>query len=194
MKKRTMTLVVSLLLVALVAVGGTLAWLTDTTQTVTNTFTAGDVDITLTETWNTDADGDGENDSWSAQIVPGSSYVKDPIVTVLDKTNVNCYLFVKFDEIGNPTEYLTYTSMLTAANGWTQGDGTKIPSNVWYRVVESDADVKTWHLLDGDTVMVKTSVTKGDMETADDAKLVYTAYAAQKDNLTPEAAWAEVSK
>ena len=82
MKKRTLALILALVLVFGAAVGGTIAYLTDTTDPVTNTFTVGKVDITLTETFNTDTDNDGTNDAWKAQLIPGTTYAKDPVVTV----------------------------------------------------------------------------------------------------------------
>ena len=194
MKKRTLTILIAVVLVVACAVGGTLAWLTAKTNPVVNTFTAGDVNITLTETPNTDSDDDGTMDSWTAQMVPGNTYTKDPKVEVIN-TNVDCYLFVKFEEKADASTYLDYESTLTAANGWTQGDGVKIPLNVWYRVVTVNDPVKSWHLLNDNKVTVKAdAVTKDNMSTATRAELVYTAYAAQKDNLTVEDAWAEVNK
>lgn len=159
--------------------GGTLAWLTATTTPVTNTFTTADVSITLTETFNTDSNNDNKNDKWVAQMIPGYSYKKDPVVTVKDDSE-DCWLFVKFEEKYNASTYLTYTSNLTTDNGWTQGDGTKIPSNVWYRQVMKADTTKSWNLLKDDIVTVNaTTVTKGSMADAAKAELVYTAYAAQ---------------
>ena len=75
---------------------------------------------------------------------------------------------------------MTYTSNLTPDNGWTQGDGTAIPADVWYRTVLKTDGTKSWHLLSGDTVTVNAeSVTKDTMADAAKAELVYTAYAAQ---------------
>ncbi len=72
-KKSILTMVVSLALVGAVAVGSTLAYLTST-ATKTNTFTVGNVTTTLTETnWNSSA---------SHNLVPGTSFDKNPIVTV----------------------------------------------------------------------------------------------------------------
>lgn len=199
MKKKTLALLLALVLVFGAAVGGTIAYLTDTTDPVTNTFTVGKVDITLTETFNTDTNNDGTNDAWKAQLIPGTTYTKDPVVTVTDDSE-DCWLFVKFEEIGSPKTYLTYTSTLTVANGWTQGDGTDIPANVWYRAVNKDDGTKSFQLLAGDStyptgcISVKNTVTNGDMDTASDAQLVYTAYACQSANMTVNAAWAEVSK
>lgn len=129
MKKKTLALLLALVLVFGAAVGGTIAYLTDTTGPITNTFTVGKVDITLTETFNTDTNNDGTNDAWKAQLIPGTTYTKDPIVTVTDDSE-DCWLFVKFEEKNSPATYLNYTSNLTAENDWTQGDGTDIPANV----------------------------------------------------------------
>ena len=190
MKKRTLALILALVLVFGAAVGGTIAYLTDTTGPIANTFTVGKVDITLTETFNTDTDDDGENDAWQAQLIPGTTYTKDPVVTVTDDSE-DCWLFVKFEEKNGAATYLNYTSNLTLESGWTQGDGTNIPANVWYRAVAKDATVKSFHLLANDTVTIdSTAVTNDNMNDAANAELVYTAYACQKDNMSVEAAWA----
>ena len=192
MKKKLMT-VLALVLVVAMSVAGTIAFLTDTTDPITNTFTVGKVDITLTETFNTDTNNDGEADAWKAQLIPGTTYAKDPVVTVIADSE-DCWLFVKFEEKNDAATYLNYTSNLTADNGWTQGNGTDIPDNVWYRAVAKDAAIKSFHLLDGDTVTINsTTVTNDSMNDAAEAQLVYTAYACQSDNMTVNDAWAEVS-
>ena len=190
MKKKLMT-VLALVLVIAMSVAGTIAFLTDTTDPITNTFTVGKVDITLTETFNTDTNGDQKNDAWKAQLIPGTTYTKDPVVTVTADSE-DCWLFVKFEEKNGAATYLNYTSNLTAANGWTQGDDENIPSNVWYRAVAKDAAVKSFHLLLNDTVAIDSdAVTNENMNTAANAQLVYTAYACQSANMTVEAAWAQ---
>lgn len=183
MKKKIVLLSLTLALIATAIISGTLAWLTDSTTPVTNTFTTADIGLTLTETFNTDTNNDNTNDKWQAQLIPGYSYTKDPKVTV-SENSVDCYLFVKFEETNNPSTYLTYTSTLTAANGWTQGNGTGegkngIPTNVWYRKVMTSDTTKSWELLSGNTVAVKDTVTKSDMTFAANATLTYTAYASQ---------------
>ncbi len=198
MKKKAWVSLVAVVLVLCCAVGGTLAWLTDKTGEVKNTFSPSDINITLTETPNTDTDGNGENDAWKADMIPGFSYTKDPVVTVKGDS-VDCYLFVKFEEKGNPATYLTYTSTLTAANGWTQGDSTDIPSSVWYRKVTANAADQSWNLLNGDTIAVKDTVAKDNMADAAKAELVYTAYATQlyKSNgveFSAAEAWANAPK
>lgn len=194
-RNRRIAMTVALVLVvALASIGGTIAWLTDSTDEVTNTFTAAGIDIDLTETWNTDTNKDNVNDAWTAQLVPGKEYPKDPVVTVKDTTDVDVYLFVKFEENANPSTYLTYTSTLTAANDWTQGDGTNIPATVWYRVVKTTDRTKSWNLLEGNTVTVKDSLTKEQIAAATGVELKYTAYAIQTEGFaTAAAAWAEIS-
>ena len=49
MKKKSLALVLALAMIVVCVVGGTLAWLTDKTAPVTNTFTYGDIGIELTE-------------------------------------------------------------------------------------------------------------------------------------------------
>ena len=96
MKKKLMT-VLALVLVVAMSVAGTIAFLTDTTDPITNTFTVGKVDIDLTETFNTDTDDNGAADAWQAQLIPGTTYAKDPVVTVTADSE-DCWLFVKFEE------------------------------------------------------------------------------------------------
>ena len=204
--KRILLAAVAALLLVAVSVGGTLAWLVDTTGEVTNTFTAAGIDIELTETKAPDGSVLAENQTWSAQLIPGKAYFKNPTVTVMDSTDVEVYLFVKFEEIAPTDEttkdYLTYTSTLTDANGWTKGDGTNIPANVWYRTVSPSDPVKSWVLLadilDTDNAVIgqvkvnnltkaKTNITENSLQ------LKYTAYAIQTEGFTPATAWAQVS-
>lgn len=179
--KKKLTTVLAIVLVVALSVAGTYAYLTSKTATITNTFTVGNVKIDLKETTGTEY-----------QLIPGKVHEKNPIVTVKGGSE-KCYLFVRFDEIGNPADYLTYTSTLTEAKGWTKGTGT-IPGNVWYRVVNKSADNTTFHLLDGDTVTIRDDVTNENMTAASGAKLVYTAYACQYEGFENDAAgaWAEV--
>ena len=195
MKKKLMT-VLALVLVIAMSVAGTIAFLTDTTGPVANTFTVGKVDITLTETFNTDTNSDGTNDVWKAQLIPGTTYAKDPVVTVTADSE-DCWLFVKFEEKNDAATYLNYTSNLTTDNGWTQGNGTDIPANVWYRAVPKAATNTSFQLLAGDNtypngcISVKNNVTNDNMNTAANAQLVYTAYACQKANMSVNDAWAQ---
>ena len=83
--RRTIAMVLALIVSMGLSVYGTLAYLSDNEQVV-NTFTVGKVDITLDET-KVDIDGQptGETErveSNEYHLLPGHSYVKDPTVTV----------------------------------------------------------------------------------------------------------------
>lgn len=197
MKKKILG-AVSIVLILCVAVGATLAWLFDTTETITNTFTLGKVDIVLDEKA-VDSDNRITTGGNQYQLIPGNTYFKDPTVTVKADSEA-CYLYVKFDDT-NAATYLNYTSTLTTENGWTQGDGTAIPANVWYRdVADTDAD-QAWVLLaetsEDVMVTVKTGLTENQISNATGNNapiLAYTAYAIQKANVaTAAAGWAELN-
>lgn len=187
MKKKSLALVLALAMIVVCVVGGTLAWLTATTPEVKNTFTAGDINITLAETTGT-----------SYKMIPGYTIDKNPKVTVLAGSE-KCYLFVKVDKSANFDTFMTYT----IATGWTRGDGTNIPSNVYYREVAASTDNQEFGVLANDQVTVKDTVTKADMnalkaEGATQPTLTFTAYACQymknsTDSFTAEQAWTNVT-
>lgn len=164
---KVLVLALAMVLLVTATVGGTLAWLTDKTDEVKNTFTTAGIKIELTETWNYDSNNDGTKDSWQAALVPGYEYKKDPKVSVdATVTTEDIYLFVKFEEKNispeNDSEfkYLEYTSTLSAENSdWTkglgesvtEGEGAGVPTNVWYRIVKATDATKSWNLLAGKT-------------------------------------------
>lgn len=204
MNKFTKILLTALCLVLVVAlsVGGTLAWLTDNTETVTNTFTVGDINITLVEhaynTENTSEITTTVSNENTYKMIPGTTYAKDPTVTVKANSE-KCYLFVKLEQVNNPSSYLTYTSMLEEANeGWTKLTDV---DNVWYRVVDASANDTSFTLLKDNKVEVKDSIVKGTAGEGEvtmpttQPQLKYTAYAVQFDNVeSAAAAWTLVSK
>jgi len=180
--------VLALVLVLGCALGGTVAWLVAKSDPVVNTFTYGDININLEETTGS-----------SYKIIPGVDIAKDPKVTV-EADSEACWLFVKVEETGTFVDgKVTYS----IADGWTQGDGTKIPKNVYYREV-SAADAKkgvSYYVLAGDTdhpngvVNVSDTLTKEDIEDITiKPTLTFTAYAVQKDGIADAAtAWSKIS-
>ena len=184
MKKKSLALVLALAMIVVCVVGGTLAWLTDKTPDVKNTFTTSDVNITLTES------------TTNYQMIPGYTIAKDPKVTVLAGSE-KCYLFVKVAESDNFDSFMTYDM----ATGWTQGDGTDIPSNVYYRVVDTADMGIAYSVLANDRVTVKGTVTKdmlNALTTDTYPTLTVTAYACQYNssngtNFTAADAWAKVN-
>ena len=177
MKKKTLALVLALTLLVAGVVVGTLAWLTDQTAEVKNTFTVGDINIGLTET------------TTDYKMVPGNTIAKDPTVTVKANSEA-CWLFVKVTESTDLKDFITYA----IAEGWTALPGV---DGVYYREVPASAADQTFSVLAGDAVTVKSDVTRTMLETAktDAPTLTFMAYAIQKDHFaTADAAWAEVSK
>lgn len=181
MKKKGLAMVLALVLLAVCAVSGTLAWLTAKSDTVTNTFTTSDIKVELTET----------NETY--KMVPGYDIHKDPKAKVLAGSE-ECFLFVKLDKSTNFDTFLTYE----IAEGWTL-----VPSetNVYFRKVLT-ADIGTaYSVLANDQVTVKGEVTKAMMDgltTETLPKLTVTAYASQlHKNATTEftaaEAWANVT-
>ena len=77
-KRRILAISMSLVIVAILAIGATLAYFTDT-KTATNTFTMGDVKIKLDETNVNDPDGDRVTSN-AYDVYPGAEVMKDPIV------------------------------------------------------------------------------------------------------------------
>ena len=175
---RLFVLMLALVLVLGCAVGGTVAWLVAKTDPVVNTFTYGDINITLTET---------KPANQQAKIIPGVDIEKDPKVTVKAGSEA-CWLFVKVEEEGTfVADKLTYS----VADGWTQGDDTDIPANVYYREVGAVTADTDFYVLNGNKVTVSNSLTKEDIANITQPKLTFTAYAVQKDGMdTAAAAWA----
>lgn len=182
---RAFIALLALVLVIGCVAGGTVAWLVATTDTVTNTFTYGKINIDLTETTGT-----------SYKIIPGTNIAKDPKVTVAADSEA-CWLFVKVEETGTfVADKVTYA----IANGWTQGDGTEIPSNVYYREVSAE-DAKTgvnYYVLAGNAtypngvITVSADLTKENIPSAQPT-LKITAYAVQQENIADAAtAWSKI--
>ena len=176
MKKKGLAMVLALVLLAVCAVSGTLAWLTAKSDVVTNTFAASDIKVELKETTGKEY-----------KMIPGYTIRKDPKATVLAGSD-ECFLFVKLDKSDNFDTFLTYEM----AGGWTLVPGE---TNVYYRKVQT-ADIGTaYSVLKGDQVTVKGEVTKAMMNgltTETLPKLTVTAYASQlHKNATTEFTAAE---
>lgn len=195
MKKKTVALLLALTLVLGVAAGGTLAWLTDTSDTVTNTFTTSDIKVKLEETKGTGTTATEK----SFQMVPGWTIDKDPKAWV-EAGSEDCYLFVKLEKSTNFDTYLSYEVDISEGK-WTKLEG--VTDEVYYRVVEAN-EMGTSHkfsVLKDDKVTVSGSVTKemmNGLKEKDYPTLTVTAYASQlyKSNgveFPPAEAWANIN-
>lgn len=167
-----------------VSVFATLAYFTDT-QTVTNTFTVGNVTITMDEAKVTEygvavADAERVTEN-SYKLIPGQTYGKDPTVHVAADSE-DCWLFVKVENGLASVEHTIARQL--AANGWTPVAGE---TNVYgYRT----------RVAGGAEIPVFTQFTVDEDADADalqavrDASIALTAYAVQAVGLdTAAEAW-----
>ena len=190
---KAMFVILAVVLIVGISVGGTLAWLTAQSETVTNTFTTSDIKVELKETTGTEY-----------KMVPGNTITKNPQATVLTGSE-ECWLFVKLVKSTNFDSYLEYTM----DDGWELVTGE---TNVYARKVTTDKIGTAFNVLKDNQVTVKDSVTKemmnsfdkdnngtlSDEEKAALPKLAVTAYAAQLYKsagveFTAADAWAKVN-
>lgn len=100
MKKRTIALLMATVMLLGVTVGGTIAWLTAEADEVVNTFTVGDIEIILDESDIDDNSPEERDNANEYKMIPGNTYVKDPMVTVVAGSE-ECYIFIEIIEERN---------------------------------------------------------------------------------------------
>lgn len=159
---KLLMVIMALTLVIGFGFGGTLAWLLDSTEEVTNTFTDSDINITLTEKT-------GEE----YKMVPGYTIDKDPVVTV-EAESEDCWLFVEVEESDDLDDYISYA----IADGWIAGTGLDdenpstdengVPVGVYFREVSSNSNEnQEFYVLENNEVTVNSTVTKKMMDSMD---------------------------
>lgn len=183
-RKALLTLCAALLLVSM-TVGATVAYLTSTTEVVTNTFTVGSVAITLDEAkvdvYGVEASPEVRVKTNTYKLVPGQSYAKDPTVHVTVGSE-QCYLFVDVTNDIAAIEADTTIAAQMTTNGWTLLSG-----NTYYYNNSVDAREEA-----KDVVVFESFTLKGDANVAayNNATVTVKAYAVQAagfENAT--AAW-----
>lgn len=210
MKTRSKALLLTLCAVLLVAatIFGTMAYLTST-DTVTNTFTVGKVNIKLDEA---KANPDGSLvanaervKANSYKLLPGHTYSKDPMVTVLSgsessyvKMTVTFSKANELDAIFAP-DGANLTSIFSgydAANWIAKGNTKDAAANTrtyefWYKeaVAAPTADVALDALFD--SITVPGTITGAQLATIGGMTITVNAYAIQADGFADaDAAWA----
>ena len=197
MRKVLLTVCCAALLVC-VTIGATVAYLTSTDEVV-NTFTVGNVQIKLDEA---KANPDGtlvENaarvDANSYKLLPGHTYNKDPMVTVL-KGSESCYVkmtvtFTKAPELDTifAPNGADMTSIFKGydSNNWIAKGNTEDTENntrtyeFWYKeaVDASKADVALDALFD--SITVPGTIDNKQLATIDGMTITVNAYAIQAD-------------
>lgn len=176
-KRKILALALTLCMAAILIVGGTLAYFTDT-ERKDNVFTVGNVDITLTEP-NWDANGSED----APEAYPGEALAKDPTVT---NTGANpCFVRIKVEgwEVLGANNKITYR---TDYKDDVLGDNWVLHTDgyFYYNEVLAVGD-ETDALFD--QIVIPTSVTNGFDGNYD---LVVTAEAVQAQGA--RASWADV--
>lgn len=193
---KTKILIVSIAILAVffTAISGTIAWLTSKSETVTNTFTYGDINISISET---DTKDDDKLNTNTYEMIPGNKITKDPLITVKENSE-NCYLFVKLDKTTNFDEFMEFQVL----ENWILLEGT---DNVYYQEVSQSDAKQEFYVLKDNSVLVKESVTKRMLNELDKngvenyPQLNITAYAVQRDSSieaisTAAKAWSLISE
>lgn len=198
--KKILAVACAMALSAAIAVGGTLAYLTSQ-DSVTNTFTVGNVKIVLDEA-DTDQDENtadatisGRDKANDYKLYPGKDYIKDPTITVAQKDDAyghnsdseDCWLFVKVENgiEGIEAEGATTIAAQMAANGWTALDG--VDNVYWHEVVSAGAEVEIFA-----SFQIAGTVDNDTLADYADAQIVVTAYAVQAEGFNDAAtAWGD---
>ena len=207
-KSKALLLALCALLLVTVTVFGTMAYLTSTDE-VTNTFTVGKVAIKLDEAKaNTDGTlvaGADRVKANSYKLLPGHTYNKDPMVTVLKgsessyvKMTVTFTKAAELDAIFDPNGadmtsiFNGYDSTNWIAKGNTEDTAKNTRTyEFWYKeaVGAPDADVALDALFD--SITVPGSITNKQLATIEGMTITVNAYAIQADSFAnAEAAWA----
>ena len=138
MKKKTLIALISAVLIACIAVVGTVAYLTNVQNAIKNVFTIGNVDIELEEEGGEPTDPEDPNSPKNFPLVPNTTMTKDATITV-GKTSQDAYIFAIVEETCTAvkstdpkTEYYTfgdYVDYSFDTANWTKLDGY---NNVYY--------------------------------------------------------------
>lgn len=201
--KKTLTVILAFVLVVVISVTGTFAYLTSS-DSVTNTFTVGKVAITLDEA-KVDAngkaitgDGAARVEENSYKLLPGQEYDKDPTVTVLEGSEESYIRMLvtidkkaALDAIGfEMSEVFTGTDAKWVFKGQTAVDDTMTYEFRYAdKVAAPSADVVLPALFT--KINVPGAITNAQLDTLANLKINVVAQAIQAAGFgTADAAWA----
>lgn len=201
---KSIALLLALALLAGGAVGGTLAWLLDSTDKIENTFSPSSIDVTLSET------------TQAYKMVPGWTIAKDPKVKI-SADSEDCYLFIKVEKtggnitIGEKTYGFDDFIAYAIVGGWKTLNVETYPGVYYMEIEGAEKKGTEYGILDSGSygtytwsanqVLTKPEVTEEMMEALTATtypKLNITAYAVQlyKSNtvkFSPAEAWVQAA-
>lgn len=185
---KPLALLLALTLLVGCAIGGTIAWLTADTGTVTNTFTVGDINITLEETG-------AQSNQKNYKIVPGGTDEKDPKITVTASSE-KCYVYAYVKNNVSLNNAVVAIPDINTANWILVGSKTTAATaeetaifEYLYRykeVVDASDEAKTLPVFT--EVSYEDTITKGDIATLEDTQIIIDAFAHQSANTTVDVA------
>ena len=201
-RRKITTIVVALMLVVGTTIGTTVAWLTDSSETVTDTFTYGKVDIELIDldstttpptTWKESSHNNvnaGLYANNQFKLMPGASIAFNPGVKV-ESGSEACYVFIKVDVNQTLRDIVGFT----ASSAWVRVEDGVYAYATNVGLTALTAGNKTDNLMIGGVITVGADVTANDLENlTNTAEINVTAYAIQKDylpnNITAAELWA----
>ena len=205
--KKTLIIVLSLVLVVVMTVAGTMAYLTDKTEEVKNTFTVGsifvpddpddpddDIALELKEHGIKDDNNDGkyefdlttETIGNKYKVLPGVALPKDPFIRTNRDTEMAAYLFLEV--VDETSDALSFT---VDPDNWTKlYDATETRGAIYY--------YKTTGIVPADTkapltvnILKDQAITVSNVEITNPGEVSFLGYMIQAGGFdTPAAAWA----
>ena len=176
--KKTWLIVACTVMVLAVSVVGTIAYLTDTTEPVVNTFTMGKLlddplNFVLKEHQATDTDKDGvytlddtkEVNTNTYTVLPGVDLPKDPFVKTNETLKLDAYVFVEVvDETGTALHFTIDSDKWTELEGVTGPKGGKV-----YVMKANNGIAEAGAFLGPITILTENKITVDNVEITDAA-------------------------
>lgn len=185
--KKTLTIVMAMVLVAAVAVTGTLAYMSAKSETVTNTFNFGNMTITLDESKLKDDGTLDKSDRVTAntyKVAPGATVAKDPTVHV-ELGSEKCYVYVSVQNnlvLENGDVVANYA----ANSGWTKIGEDADTHTVVYRyetAVDASSARQTLAPVFEEVTFDGEKITLDNIDQLQGKTIVINAYAHQSENI-----------
>lgn len=193
-KTKLISSAISLMLIVCFAITGTVAWLMDATEEVTDTFTYGKVEIKLIDAnnnveWSATVHKNAydaglyttENNEGKFKLIPGATFDFNPAVQVVDGSEP-CYIFVKIEPQNNLTDFVT----IQLTNGWIGIGNNVYAYATTTQNVTSMTKVEagnTTNIINAGKLLVNNTVTSESIKNAVEPKVQITAYAIQSEYL-----------